>query len=228
MRCGVGIAAAALVVGLATGCTETVSGGVVRSAYTAAERSLPSDGELSDLLRTPMRQGSSPISGTLDALRDEWDTGSPSQCAGVPHAGLRAVFEDAPIVAAARGFWSRARPDDDMVSVVVAIIEFDSQDSARARGDRMAAQWLDCRGDTVTDRIGDIPIAQTIVDAAGSESIWSAQVNVVSTDGTLTPFWSWRALARNSSYLVDVEVVGRPTEADDSTAIARLIAGKLS
>lgn len=214
------------------GCSATVEGDAVRTVPSAVERALPTPVELGQALNAPMRTGSSPQVGGADVLRDDKDTVSPLDCAGVPHAGHRQTYQGAGVHEAARGSWSTPDGTDVRTGVVVSVVELDSPVSARSWYAKTAAQWQKCQGVTVTQRAPSFTFIENIERTADSEGTLTAELSVSTSDGLVTPIPVQRALTTAAQYLIDVETTDTPSRPDtgvaEAVAVARLVASKIT
>lgn len=169
--------------------------------------------------------------GGLTALRDDGGAMTPRDCAGVTHAGYRQTYEDAPVRQVVRRMWSTPPGAVDGLSVTVAVAELGSASSAQSWYRTTADRWRHCQGVTVNDRVGSLTFIQNIDQVLDSGGMLTAQVEVTTSDGTMSPSASWRALNAASQFLVDVEIFrigARPDPSNaDAPAIAHLLSGRL-
>ncbi|MBF9327946.1 MULTISPECIES: sensor domain-containing protein [Mycobacteroides] len=214
------------------GCSATVEGDAVRTAPSAVERALSTPVELSQVLNAPMQVNSSLQVGGAGVLRDDKDTVSPLDCAGVPHAGHRQTYQGADVRQAARGSWKTPDGTDPQTLVTVSVVELDSPGSARSWYAKTAAQWQKCQGVTVTQRAPSFTFIEDIERTADSEGTLTAELSVSTSDGLVTPIPVQRALTTTAQYLIDVETTdtsSRPdTHVAEAVAVARLVASKIT
>lgn len=224
--------AAVLLVVVLAGCSTTVQGDAVRTAPNAVERALPTPVELGQVLNAPMQVDSSLQVGGADVLRDDKDTVSPLDCAGVPHAGHRQTYQGSGVHEAARGSWSTPDGTDVRTGVVVSVIELDSPGSARSWYAKTAAQWQKCQGVTVTQRADTFRFIESIDHINDSEGMLTAELTASTSGGWVTPMSGQRALTATAQYLIDVEAMDTPSRPDtgvaEAVAVARLVASKIT
>lgn len=217
--------------GLLTGCTTTVAGQPARPV-NVVERALPTAAEIGHILGFPVEGDTAPQLGGLDTLRDGKDNVSPRECIGITHAGYRQSYEGAPVRDTGRRLWITRYSRDENVSAAVSIIELDSAHSAQSWYSKSTAQWHQCQGVTVTERIHKLSFFQTISRVTDSNATLVAQIALTTNDSMISPGVNWRALTATSRYLVDVEVfrIGNSSRSADADpgAIARFVVDKIA
>ena len=213
------------------GCSATVAGHAVRGPRNTLERALPDAPELKRVLGLPVESDSPPEYGGIEALRDDKDSSSPVECAGVTHAGYRRTYLGAPLRALARGSWITPQSSDDRVDVVISVVELDSVGSAQSWYVKTATQWDKCQGATVTESTSAVSFIQNVYRVTDSDGTLSAELSVSTDNGLMAPVVNRRAFTATSQYLIDVEVFGTLRHPDasglDAGAVAHLVADKI-
>jgi hypothetical protein len=226
------VPAAVLVFGLLAGCYATVAGQAVRGPRNTLERALPDASELKRVLGLPIASDSPPEYGRRETLTDDKDSSSPTECAGVTHAGYRRTYQGAPLLALARGSWITPQDSDDRVDVAISVVELDSAGSAQNWYVTTAAQWAKCQGVTVTESTSAVSFLQNIHRVTDSDGTLTAELSVSTDNGLMAPVENRRAFTATSQYLIDAEVFGTLRHPDssalDAGAVAHLVADRIS
>jgi hypothetical protein len=220
----------ATAVALIAGCSTTVADRAVRVPADAVERALPAPSELGRVLGLPIESDAAPQVGGSAVLRAD-DASVPLECAGVTHAGHRRTYQNAPLRSVARGLWTTIHGSDDRVDVVISVSELDSSASARSWYAKTSAQWLRCRGVTVTEHTNAVSLVQNISRVRDSGETLTADLSVSTDNGIMAGGLNRRAFIATSQYLVDAEIFGTLSRPDmstlDASAVANLVVRRL-
>jgi hypothetical protein len=211
------------------GCSTTIEDRAVRTQADAVERALPDPSELGRVLGLPIESDAAPQVGG-GALRAD-DASSPVECAGVTHAGYRRTYLNAPLRSLARGAWTTIHGSDERVDVVISVSELDSPGSARSWYAKTSAQWIRCRGVTVTEHTNAVSLVQNISRVRDSGETLTADLSVSTDNGIMAAGLNRRAFIATSQYLVDAEIFGTLSRPDvstlDASAVANLVVRSL-
>lgn len=204
------VVAATLLPILIAGCGQVVDG-APRPAAAAVEL-LPTEAELTDAVGNGLSTFDfQPFVGGLeimpDGFRDDSDA-TPFRCIGVTETMLRATYEGADVVEAARQSYFTLAEGADVTGADAAAVRFGSATAAQDRFAAFTEQWRDCDGQAVVKHLrgaSDTDVDAAIGDVVAEDGLLTA--TVVTRQGADSPQQHYlRAVAVREATIVEVSL----------------------
>ena len=220
---------------VAAGCGHVVVGAAQPAA--TAVTVLPSEAEITDAVGNGLSTfdfrpfvGGSEI--MPDGFHDDADA-TPFRCIGVTETMLRATYEGADVIEAARQSYFTLAPGARVSGADAAVVRFGSESEAVDRYRAFTERWRGCDGQTVVKHLRGTTDTDTDVDAAiddvdADDPLLTA--TVVTRQGANAPEQIYlRAVALRDDTLVEVSLaVADRTGSDGAAArVARVMLDKV-
>lgn len=168
---------------VAAGCADTVAGSA-RPAPSLADV-LPAAEETTSAVGNRLDSyGFAPFIGGVEVMPDGFrtdDEASPIACIGVTDTMVRVVYEQVPVVEAARQSYFSLAPGVKVSGADAAVIRLATAEAAETSYTEFTRQWQRCDGQTVVKRLRGTTkneLSATISDVAVSSATTSATVTV--------------------------------------------------
>lgn len=222
---------AVLLLTLLTGCGHVI-GGAAQPA-TAAIGILPSEAQLSDAVRNGLSTFDfQPFIGGPEIMPDGFrtdDDATPFRCIGVTETMLRATYEGADVIEAARQSYFTLVAGARVSGADAAAVRFGSGAAARDRFRQFAGQWRGCDGQTVVKHLrgtNDTDVDAAIADVVADEDLLTA--TVVTRQGAGAPEQHYvRALGVRDDAIVEVSLAVAPGGGTGSNDAAAKVAHEM-
>lgn len=199
------------VVLLLAGCAQTVPG--VAKPAASAVKVLPTEDEIGSDVGSPLSTfGFQPFVGGVEILPDGYRSdaeASPISCAAVTDTAPRIVYEQLPVVEAARQSYFNWDEGVDASGADAAVVRLASTAAAQDAFESFARQWQQCSGTTVVKHVGNAVIDAAIDDVTVDDLVVSATVRTRQRPGGTQTRYE-RALGVRDGTLVEVSLAVTP------------------
>jgi hypothetical protein len=200
-------------------------GGRAQLAYSVVSI-LPTEHEMSAVVKNRLSNyGFQPFVGGLEVLPNGFhdDTeATPIACVGVTDTLLRVVYEQAPVVEAARQSYFNPNAGVAVSGADVGIVRLTSAQTANRLFAAITRAWQNCSGTTVIKRIGiadNAELLATISNVAVAGPVLTAAVTTQDTRRRATSRYA-RALGVRSDCIVEASLAVTPLGHNDPIAIS--------
>ena len=196
---------------LLAGCAHTVPGAATPA--TSAVRILPTEGEISSDVGSPLSTfGFQPFIGGAEILPDGYRSdaeAAPISCAAVTDTAPRIVYEQLPVVEAARQSYFNWDEGVAASGADAAGVRLASPAAAREAFESFSRQWQQCSGTTVVKHVGDAVIDAAVADVTVEDMVVSATVRTTQRPGGAESVYE-RALGVRGGTVVEVSLAVTP------------------
>lgn len=199
------------VVLLLTGCAQTAPG--VATPAVSAVRILPTEDEMGSDVGTPLSTfGFQPFVGGTEILPDGYRSdadASPIACAAVTDTAPRIVYEQLPVVDAARQSYFDWDERVYASGADAAVVRLSTPAAAHDAFETFSRQWQECSNTTVVKHVGNAVIDAAVADVRVQDSVVSATVRTRQRPGGAESRYE-RALGVRDRAIVEVSLAVTP------------------